>query len=145
MEDYMEDNRCTLFSFTTGNVFAAVMHFLCAVSGVFCIVFPLLSVIFFLLEKNAEARVACMHTAVTSLAASVLGFLPTVFWLIILGATKGNGAFFVICTIIFVGILLVIGIVLLAVEITCGIKSLRKEPVEVPFITSWVAKIAKKI
>ena len=108
-------------------------------------ILPLLSVIFFLLEKNAEARVACMHTAVTSLAASVLGFLPTVFWLIILGATKGNGAFFVICTIIFVGILLVIGIVLLAVEITCGIKSLRKEPVEVPFITSWVAKIAKKI
>lgn len=141
----IEEERCTLFSFTTGNVFAAALHFLCAVSGVWCLVFPLLSILLFLLEKNVKARVACLHTAVTSLFAAALGFLPTIFWLIVLGASKGQGAFFVIVTVLFAGIMLIIGIVLLAVEVTCGIKSLRDEPIEVPLVTSIVAKIAKRL
>ena len=141
----MEEEKCTLFSFTTGNVFAAVMHFLCAVSGWCCLVFPIFSILLFIVERNARARVACLHTAVISLAAAVLGFIPTVIWLIVFGASKGEGAFFVIVTVLFFGILLILGAVLLAVELTCGFKSLKGEPVEVPLITSWVAKIAKKI
>ncbi|MBO4384064.1 MAG: hypothetical protein J5854_01420 [Clostridia bacterium] len=141
----MEEERCTLFSFAAGNVFAAVLHFLCAVSGVWCLVFPLLSILLFLLEKNAKARVACIHTAVVSLMTAILGFLPTIVWLIVLGASKGQGAFFVIVTVLFAGIMMILGIVLLAVEVTCGIKSLRDEPIEVPLVTSIVAKIAKRL
>lgn len=141
----MEEERCTLFSFTNGSVFAAALHFLCAVSGVWCLVFPLLSILLFLLEKNAKARVACLHTAVISLMTAALGFIPTIVWLIVLGASKGQGAFFVIVTVLFAGIMMILGIVLLAVEVTCGIKSLKDEPIEVPLVTSIVAKIAKRL
>ena len=103
-----EDNRCTLFSFMTGNTFAAVLHFICAFSGWCALVFPLFSALMFVLEKHPAARVACLHTGVISLAVAAVDFVPTLFWLIVLAATHGEGAFFVICTLFFAAILLMV-------------------------------------
>ena len=141
----MDEDRCMLFSFTTGGVAAAVMHFLCAVSGWCCLVFPLFSLLIFLLERNQTVRVACLHTGVVSLSAAVLEAVPTLIWLIILGISHGEGALFVIVTVLYIAIMLIVFTVLLAVEVTCGIKSLRKEPIEVPFISAWVVKLAGKL
>lgn len=141
----MSEERCTLFTFLTGNVFAAILHFICAVSGWCCLVFPLLSLFLFLLERNREARAACLHTAVISFATAVLSFVPVLLWLIIRAATHASGAFYVICTVLFAGVMLILFFLLLIVEISCGVRSLRGEPVEVPFITAWTAKIANKL
>lgn len=141
----MSEEKCTLFTFLTGNVFAAILHFLCAVSFWCCLVFPLFSLLLFLIERNNTARAACIHTGVISLAAAVLAFIPVILWLIIRSACHASGAFYVICTILFVGIMLIIGVTLLVVEVACAVKSLKGEPVEVPFITNWVSSIASKI
>lgn len=141
----MEDEKCTLFSFLTGGGFAAVLHFLCAFSGWCALVFPLLPLLLFLLERNARARVACIHTGLTALITAALTAIPLILWLIIRAASHASGAFYVICTVLFVGVMLIIWFALAAVEITCAVKSLRGQPVEVPFITDWVAGIAQKI
>ncbi|MBO4562983.1 MAG: hypothetical protein J5772_05165 [Clostridia bacterium] len=141
----MEEERCTLFSFLTGNVFAAILHILCGLSGWCCLVFPILPLLLFLLERNPAARAACLHTALIAFSAAVLEFIPTIIWLIIRSATHAAGAFYTICTVLYVGLLLAIWFALLAVEIACAVKSLKGEPVEVPFITAWVAKIASKM
>lgn len=141
----MDDDRCSLFSFTTGNVIAAVLHFMCALSGWCCIVFPVFSLLIFLLERNQTSRVACLHTGIISVAAAALEFIPTVIWLICLGVSHGEGAVFVILTVLYVAVMFIIAVVLLAVEVTCGVKSLRKEPAEVPFISAWVVKLAGKL
>lgn len=141
----MEDERCTLFTFMSGSTFAAVLHILCGLSAWCCPVFPILPIILFLLERNSLARVTCVHTAVACVAVEVLAFIPVVLWLIIRGATHAAGAFYVLCTVLFVAVLLILAFVLLAVELTCGIKALKKEPVEVPFITAWTSKLAAKL
>ncbi|MBQ4448582.1 MAG: hypothetical protein II897_09895 [Clostridia bacterium] len=141
----MDEEKCTLFSFMTGGVFAAVLHFICAVSFWCCLVFPLLSLLLFLLERNSEARVACLHTGVISLAAAVLAAVPVILWLIIRAATHAAGMFYIICTVLFVGIMLIIAFTLFAVEVTCAVRSLKKQPVEVPFISNWVRSLAHKL
>lgn len=141
----MEEEKCTLFSFMTGNVFAAVLHVLCGLSGWCCLVFPLFPIIMFFLEKNPVARVACLHTCVVCLAMDVLSIVPAILWLIIRGITHASGVFYVFCTVMFAAIILILWFIMLAVEITCAIKCIRKQPVEVPFITGWVEKIANKI
>lgn len=141
----MEEDRCTLFSFMTGNVFAAVLHVLCGLSGWCCLVFPLFPIILFFLEKNGRARVACIHTAIISIAAAVLSAVPTILWVIIKAITHSAGWFYVFCTVMFVATLMIIWFALLVVQVSCAVKSLKNEPVEVPFITNWVAKIAAKI
>ncbi|MBQ1520344.1 MAG: hypothetical protein IIZ56_02590 [Clostridia bacterium] len=141
----MEEDRCTLFSFMTGNVFAAVLHILCGLSGWCCLVFPLLSVILFLVEKNGRARVACLHTIVVCVVCDVLAFVPVVLWLIIRAITHCEGVFYVFCTVMFAAVMLILWFALLAIQITCAVKSLKGEPVEVPFITAWVAKLAAKV
>ena len=141
----MEEERCTMFSFMTGHVFAAVLHFLCAVSAWCCPVFPILPIVLFLLERNRIARVACIHTVLVCLVMDVLAFVPVILWLIIRACTHASGAFYVICTVLFAAVLLILGFILLIVEVTCGVKSLKKEPVIVPFITGWVAKLSEKL
>lgn len=141
----MEEEKCTLFSFFTGGVFAAVLHFICAVSGWCCLVFPLLSLLLFLVEKNPKARVACIHTGVVSLVTAALAVVPVILWLIIRAATHASGAFYVICTVLFVAVCLIICFTLFVIEVSCGVKSLKGEPVEVPFITNWVAAVAEKL
>lgn len=141
----MSEEKCTLFTFLTGNVFAAILHFLCAVSFWCCLVFPLLSLLLFLIERNSGARAACLHTGVISLAAAVIAAVPVILWLIIRAATHASGAFYVICTVLFTGIMLIIAFTLLVVEVSCAVKSLKGEPVEVPFITNWVSALAEKI
>lgn len=139
------DEKCTLFNFMTGSTFSAVLHILCGLSFWCCPVFPLLSIILFLLERNTEARVACIHTGLISLAAAVLAAVPAVIWLIIRACTHACGVFYVFCTVMFAAVLILIGFVLLAVEVTSGVKSYKKEPVSVPFITPLAAKIAGKL
>ena len=141
----MEDERCTMFSFMTGHVFAAVLHFLCGLSAWCCPVFPILPIVLFLIERNQQARAACIHTVLVCLVMDVLAFVPVILWLIIRSASHAAGAFYVICTVLFVGVLLILGFILLIVEVTCGVKSLKREPVVVPFITNWVAKLSEKL
>lgn len=141
----MEDEKCTLFSFLTGGGFAAVLHFLCAVSGWCALVFPLLPLLLFLLERNGKARVACIHTGLVALVTAALSAVPIILWLIIRAASHATGAFYVICTVLFVGVMLIIWFALLAVEVTCAVKSLRGQPVEVPFITNWVERLAGRL
>ena len=141
----MEEERCMLFSFLTGNVFAAILHFICAVSGWCCLVFPILSAILFLLERNGKARAACIHTGLISLVTAALAAVPLILWLIIRGVTHASGAFYVVCTVLFAGAAALICFALFVVEIACGVKSLKGEPVEVPFITGWVVGIAEKL
>ena len=141
----MSEEKCTLFTFLTGNVFAAILHFLCAVSFWCCLVFPLFSLLLFLVERNPAARAACIHTGVISLTAAVLSAVPVILWLIIRAATHASGAFYVICTVLFTGIMLIIAVTLLVVEVACAVKSLKGEPVEVPVITNWVSSIASKL
>ena len=141
----MEDEKCTLFSFMSGNTFAAVLHILCGLSAWCCPVFPILSLLLFLMERNGKARMACIHTAIVCLVMDVLLFIPVILWLIIRSCTHAAGAFYVICTVLFVAVLLLLGFLLLAVELTCGVKSLKKEPVVVPYITAWSAKLAEKL
>lgn len=141
----MENEKCTLFTFITGNVFAAVLHFLCAFSGWCCLVFPILSLILFVVEKHPAARVACLHTAVISLATAALMAVPLIMWLIIRAATHATGAFYVLCTVLFAAIMLILCFALLVIEVACAVKSLKNEPVEVPVITGWVEKLAYKI
>lgn len=140
----MEENRCTLFSFMSGNVFSAILHFICALSGWCAFVFPILCVILFLIEKEPHARIACIHTGVVCIVLDVLAFVPVVLWLIIRAITGASGVFFVFCTVMFAAIILILWFVLLIVEVTCAVKSLKNEPVEVPFITNWVLKVAEK-
>lgn len=141
----MNEDRCTLFTFLTGNAFAAVLHFLCALSGWCCLVFPILPLFLFLLERNSAARRACLHTGIISLAAAALEFVPVMLWLIIRAATHASGAFYVICTILFVGVMAILFFLLLAIEVTCGIRSIRNEEAEVPFISAWVEKLANRL
>ena len=141
----MNEDRCTLFSFLTGNVFAAILHFLCAASFWCCLVFPVLSLLLFLIERHPEARRACLHTGVISLTFAVLAAIPVILWLIIRAASHANGAFYVIATVLFTAIMLILAFTLLIIEVACAVKSLKGEPVEVPFITNWVAKIAEKL
>ena len=141
----MEEERCTLFSFMTGNTFAAVLHFICSVSGWCCLVFPILPIILFLIERNSKARVACIHTGVVCIVLDVLLIVPIVLWLIIRAITKSSGVFYTFCTVMFAAVVLLLWLALLIVEITCAVKSLKGEPVEVPFISNWVAKIAAKL
>ena len=141
----MEEDRCTLFSFLTGNVFAAVLHLLCGLSGWCCLVFPLLPVLLFIIEKNPRARVACIHTVVICLVADVLAAAPIIIWLIIRAITHCSGGFYIFCTVMFAAVMLILWFALLVVQVTCAVKSLKKEPVEIPFITAWVAKIAQKL
>ncbi len=61
------------------------------------------------------------------------------------GATGASGVFFVFCTVMFAAIILILWFVLLIVEVACAVKSLKNEPVEVPFITNWVLKVAEKV
>lgn len=141
----MNEERCTLFTFLTGNVFAAILHLLCAVSFWCCLVFPLLSLLLFLIERNSAARSACLHTGIISLVFAALAAIPVILWLIIRAASHANGAFYVICTVLFAAIMLILGFTLLVVEVSCAVKSLKGEPVEVPFISNWVAKLAEKL
>ena len=141
----MEEDRCTLFSFLTGNVFAAILHILCGLSGWCCLVFPILPVILFLIEKNPRARVACLHTIVVCVVMDVLAAAPVILWLIIRAITHCSGAFYVFSTVMFAAIMLILWFALLIVEVTCAVKSLKKEPIEIPFITDWVAKLAGKL
>ena len=141
----MEEEKCTLFSFFTGSVFAAVLHFICAVSGWCCLAFPLLSLLLFLVERDPKARAACIHTGVISLVTAAIAVVPIILWLIIRAATHASGAFYVICTVLFVAVCLIILFAHFAVELSCGVKSLKGQPVEVPFITNWVASLAEKI
>ena len=141
----MEDERCTLFSFMTGDSFSAALHFLCAVSAWCCPVFPILPAVLFLLERNQKARFTCIHTILMCLAAEALAFVPVILWLIIRGATHACGAFYVICTVMFAAVLLIIAFLLLVIEVTCGVKCLKHEPATVPFITGWAAKLANKL
>ena len=141
----MEDERCTLFTFMTGAAFAGVLHILCGLSAWCCPVFPIFSAVLFLLERNTQARIACIHTALISLAVAIMALVPTVIWLIIRSASHASGVFYVFCTIMFAAVLIMLGLLLLAVEVTCGIKSFRKEPVVVPYVTPLAAKIAGKL
>ena len=141
----MNEERCTLFTFLTGNVFAAILHLLCAVSFWCCLVFPLLSLLLFLIERNSAARSACLHTGIISLVFAALAAIPVILWLIIRAASHANGAFYVICTVLFAAIMLILGFTLLVIEVSCAVKSLKGEPVEVPFISNWVAKLAEKL
>lgn len=141
----MNEDRCTLFTFLTGNVFAAILHLLCAVSFWCCLVFPLLSLLLFLIERNSAARSACLHTGIISLVFAALAAIPVILWLIIRAASHANGAFYVICTVLFAAIMLILGFTLLVIEVSCAVKSLKGEPVEVPFISNWVAKLAEKL
>lgn len=141
----MDEERCTLFSFMTGNTFAAILHFLCSVSGWCCFVFPILPLILFFIERDPKARVACIHTGVVCIALDVLLIVPIILWLIIRAITHAAGVFYIFCTVMFAAIVLLLWLALLIVEVTCAVKSLKGEPVEVPFITNWVAKIADKV
>ena len=141
----MEDERCTLFSFMTGSTFAAILHFICAVSGWCCFVFPILPIILFLIERNPRARVACIHTGVICVVLDLLLIVPAALWLIIRAITHAGGVFYTFCTVMFAAVVLLLWLALLIVEITCAVKSLKGEPVEVPFITNWVSKIAAKL
>ncbi|MBO6061667.1 MAG: hypothetical protein J6P98_06105 [Clostridia bacterium] len=141
----MEEERCTLFSFLTGGGFAAALHFLCAVSGWCALVFPLLPALLFLIERNGKARSACIHTGIISLVTAALCFIPVVLWLIIRAASHASGAFYVICTVLFVAVIAIIWFALLVTEVACAVRSLKGEPVEVPFITSWVARLEDKM
>ena len=80
-----------------------------------------------------------------SFATAVLAAFPTILWLIIRAVTHAAGAFYVICTVLFAGVLVLLFLALLAVEVACAVKCLKKEPVEVPFVTAWVAKLANKM
>ena len=141
----MEQERCTLFTFMTGNTFAAVLHIICGLSAWCCPVFPLFSALLFLLERNVKARIACIHTALVSIAVSLLALVPFVIWLIIRALAHASGLFYSLCTVMFAATLLLLAFVLLVVEVTCGIKSFRDEPVSVPLITPLTAKIAGRI
>ena len=140
----MEDERCTLFSFMNGSTFSAVLHIICGLSAWCCPVFPLLPIILFLLERNKLARYTCLHTVVVSLVTAALAFVPVVLWLIIRGATHACGAFYVICTILFAAVLALLAFAMLVVEVACAAKCFRNEPVQVPFIGDWAAKLAAK-
>ena len=141
----MENDKCTLFSFMTGGVFAAVLHFLCAFSGWCCLVFPILPLLLLIVEKHPAARAACIHTAVISLATAALMFVPLMLWLIIRAASHASGAFYVICTVLFAAIMLILCFAHLAIEVACAVKCLHGEPVEVPVISRWVEKLAYKM
>ncbi|MCR5808561.1 MAG: hypothetical protein K6G56_03265 [Clostridiales bacterium] len=141
----MENDKCTLFTFMTGNVFAAVLHFLCAFSGWCCLVFPILPLLLLVVERHPKARAACIHTAVISLATAALMVVPLLLWLIIRAATHAAGAFYVICTVLFAAIMLILCFALLVIEVACAVKALHNEPVEVPVISSWVEKLAYKV
>lgn len=141
----MEEERCTLFSFMTGSTFAAILHFICAVSGWCCLVFPILSAILFLIEREPRARVACIQTGVVCVALDVLMFVPVVLWLIIRAITHAAGVFYVFCTVMFAAVVLILWFAMLAVEVTSAVKSLKHEPIEIPFITAWVEKVASKL
>lgn len=141
----MEEERCTLFSFTTSWVAAAVLHFACALSGPVCLVFPVIPAAVFLLERNPYVKLACVHAGVVALLAAAAEAVPTVIWLILLAILRGQGAVFTIITVLYIGLMGMIFLALAAVEGACGAKSLRKEPVELPYITPWVMKIAAKL
>lgn len=141
----MDEERCTLFSFTTGWVVAAVLHFMCALSGCCCLMFPVVSALIFLLEKNPNVKYACLHTGIVSLLAAAIEAVPTIIWLIMLAIFKGQGAVFTIITVLYIGVMLMIFAVLLAVEGACGVKSLKKEPVELPYVSGWIVKLAAKL
>ena len=141
----MEDERCTLFTFLSGNTFAGILHIVCGLSAWCCPVFPLFSAVLFLLERNTQARVACIHTALISLFTTALAFVPFIIWLIIRGIAHASGVFYILCTVMFVAVLILLAFALLIVEVTCGVKSLRGEPVMVPYITQLSAKLAEKI
>ena len=140
----MEEDRCTLFSFLSGSVLAGILHVLCGLSGWCCLVFPLFSVIIFLIEKNPRVRIACIHTVVVCVVVDVLAIAPILLWLIIRGITHCAGAFYVFCTVMFAAVMLILWFALLIVEVTCAVKSIKHEPIEIPFITDWVNKIAGK-
>ena len=141
----MEEERCTLFSFTTSFTVAAVLHFMCALSGCFALVFPVIPAVVFFLEGNPSVKLACVHTGVVALIGAALEAVPTILWLILLAVFKGQGAVFAIITLIYIGLMLMVFASLIVVEGSCGMKSLRKERVELPFITPWVMKIAQKL
>jgi hypothetical protein len=141
----MEEERCTLFSFTTSWVAAAVLHFMCALSGPVCLVFPVIPAVIFMLEMNPSVKLACVHTAVVALLGAALEAVPTIIWLILLAVFKGSGAVFTIITVLYIGVMVMVFLALIAVEGACGMKTLRKERAELPFITPWVMKIAQKL
>lgn len=141
----MQDERCTLFTFMTGDTFSAVLHVLCGLSAWCCLVFPIFPAVLFLLERNEKARFACVQTGLISLVAAALAVLPVVLWLIIRAVTHACGAFYVICTVLFAAVLIMLALLLLAVEVTCAVKCSRHEPATVPFITNWAAAIANKL
>ena len=141
----MEEDRCTLFTFMSGSTFAAVLHLICGLSAWCCPVFPLFSALLFLLERNTQARIACIHTALVSLAIEILAFVPFILWLIIRGLAHANGIFYGFCTVMFAAVMLLLAFVLLIVEVACCVRSFKNEPVTVPYITPLAAKIAGKI
>ena len=141
----MDTGKCTLFTSLSGNMFAAIMHFLCALSLWCCLAFLIVPILFFIIEKNPEARKSCVHAILICLAIILLALLPTIVWLIILAASGGTGVFFIICTVIFALVLLMLMFVFFIIEVVCGVKALRKEPVEIPFISKVAERISHRV
>ena len=106
----MEEERCTLFTFMSGHRFAAALHILCGLSFWCCPVFPLLSIVLFLLERNKQARISCIHTALVCVCLEVMALIPVILWLIIRGVAHASGAFYVICTVMFAAVLLILAL-----------------------------------
>ena len=141
----MEETRCTFFTFLSGSMFAAIVHFACAAAFWCSPVFFILPLVLFFVEEAPEGRVACMHTVVISLLYSVIAAVPVVLWLILKGITHMHGALFVIGTVLFIAVMMILAALLIAIEVTCGIKTMRGERVKVPIVTDIVAAAARKM
>lgn len=140
----MDDNRRTLITSISGNMFAAVMHGLCALSMWCSLIFPIVPIMFLFLEKNKTARRSCIQAIAVCLCNVLLSVVPTVLWLVIYWASKASGTFFVICTVAYALVLLMLCFVFFVVEAVSAIKAYRKEPVEIPYISKLADKFSQK-
>ena len=141
----MEGSRCTFFTFLSGSMYAAIIHFACAAAFWCSPVFFILPLVLFFVEEAPEGRVACMHTVVISLLYSVIASVPVVLWLILKGVTHTHGTLFIIGTVLFAAVMLILAFLLISIEVTCGIKTIKGERVKVPIVTDIVAAIARKM
>ena len=141
----MHETRCNFFTFLSGSMYAAIIHFACAAAFWCSPVFFILPVVLFFIETDPQGRVACMHTVVISLIYSVIAAIPIVLWLILKGITHMHGTLFIIGSVLFIAVMLILAFLLVAIEVTCGVKTMRGERVSVPVVTDIVAAIAKKM